>query len=181
MAKKTKIELIVFSVVLVVLLISLLVYFFSKNEKNLSEKNSASIESDKRSKQSSVNFNPSRGPISVPYTPPSGPQTYRFSHGKDVIGPKIQTMIIDPLDPKKGATQTITLTINSESPITKASIIVYSDSQEKNIDLKLISGDFLKGDYQGFWQVNDTYNNKYALRYIIKAEKNTFDNITYFR
>ncbi|MCR4280070.1 MAG: hypothetical protein NUV82_01435 [Candidatus Komeilibacteria bacterium] len=181
MAKKANVEIVIFSVVLVVLLISLFVYFFLKNENNLSENRLTSVESDKRSKLPSVSPSRPPGPTSVPYTLPSGPQTYRFSHGSNVTGPKIQTMIINPLDPKKGTIQTVTLAINSESPVTKASIIVYSDSQEKNVNLKLISGDFLKGTYQGSWEVNDTYNNKYALRYILKAEKNTFDNVSYFR
>lgn len=178
MVKKAKIKLIVFLVVLVVLLISLLVYFFSKNEKNPSEDSLVSIESDKRSRQLSASPSPSPG---VPYVLPSGSQTYRFSHGPDVVGPKIQTMTVNPLDPKVGSTQTFTLEIKSESPVTKTSIIIYSDSQEKNVDLKLISGDSLKGVYQGSWNVNDTYNNKYALKYILKTEKNTFDNISYFR
>ena len=183
MAKKANVEIVIFSVVLVVLLISLFVYFFLKNENNLfkNDLTLVSVESDRRSKLPSVSPSLPPGPTSIPYTLPSGPQTYRFSHGSNVTGPKIQTMIINPLDPKKGTTQTVTLAINSESPVTKASIIIYSDSQEKDVNLKLISGDFLKGTYQGSWEVNDTYNNKYALRYILKAEKNTFDNVSYFR
>jgi len=58
----------------------------------------------------------------VSYTLPSGSQTYRFSHGKDVTGPKIQVVTFDPLDPALGSTQTITLEIESPTPLKSAQI-----------------------------------------------------------
>ncbi len=117
----------------------------------------------------------------TPYTLPSGSQTYRFSHGEDVVGPKIQTVTIDPLDPQNNATQTISLEIESESSVQSAVIIVSTDNREKTLNLKLISGDSQKGTYQGSWQVDDTYENKYSFRYILTSETDTFDNTMYLR
>ena len=117
----------------------------------------------------------------VPYTLPSGSQTYRFSHGEDVVGPKIKTVIVDPLDPQPDADQTITLEIESVSPVKSAVIIVATDNREKTLNLKLISGDSLEGAYQASWQVNDTYNARYSFRYILTAEDSIFDNIMYLR
>ncbi len=120
-------------------------------------------------------------PLGAPYTFPSGIQTYRFSHGKDVVGPKIKTAIIDPLDPQPGATQTITLEIESVSPVKSAVIIAATDNRKETLSLKLISGDFLEGAYQVSWQVKDTYNVRYFFRYILTAEDSVFDNIMYLR
>lgn len=117
----------------------------------------------------------------TPYTLPSGSQTYRFSHGEGVVGPKIQIATIDPLDPQNGDTQTITLEIESESPVQSAVIIVSTDNREKTLNLGLISGDSQKGKYQGSWQVDDTYENKYSFRYILTSETGTFDNTMYLR
>lgn len=117
----------------------------------------------------------------VPYTLPSGIQTYRFSHGKDVVGPKIQTVVIDPLDPQPGATQTITLEIESESPMKSVVIVAATDNQEQTLNFKLTAGDSLKGTYQASWQLNDTYDAKYAFRYILTAEDSVFDNIMFLR
>ena len=115
------------------------------------------------------------------YKLPSGSQTYRFSHGSEVKGPKISTVVIDPLDPQNGATQTITLDLESESPVTKVTIVIVTDKQEKNIDLKLIEGDSKKGKYGAAWQVNDTYDTKYAIRYDLRSETATYDETMFIR
>lgn len=120
-------------------------------------------------------------PSKPPYTLPQGPQTYRFSHGKDVTGPKIQVVTIDPLDPKIGSTQTITLEIESPTPLKSAEITLTSDNQEKTLDLKLKSGDSLKGTYTGSWQVDDTFDIKYSVRYLLLSANDKFDNTMYIR
>ncbi len=119
--------------------------------------------------------------LGVPYTLPSGIQTYRFSHGEAVVGPKIRTVVIDPLDPAPGADQTITLELESESPVKSVVIIAATDNRKKTLNLKLISGDSLKGAYQASWQPNDTYDVRYSLRYILTAEDSIFDNTMYLR
>lgn len=117
----------------------------------------------------------------IPYTLPSGSQTYRFSHGSEVKGPKMSSVTIDPLDPQNGAAQTFTIDLESESPVTNADIIIITDNKENSISLKLIEGDPLKGTYQGSWQVNDSFDTKYAARYILKSEKDTYDQVMYMR
>ena len=117
----------------------------------------------------------------IPYTLPSGSQTYRFSHGSGVKGPKMSSVTIDPLDPQNGADQIVTIDLESESPVTKAQLTIITDSKEKVIDLKLVEGDSNKGKYQGSWKVNDTFNTKYAIRYILRSEKGVYDETMFIR
>lgn len=117
----------------------------------------------------------------VAYTLPSGPQTYRFSHGKDVKGPKVQVVTFDPLDPEVGSTQTITLEIDSPSPLKNAAITLTSDNQEKSLTLKKTGGDALQGTYQTSWVVDDTFELKYSVRYLLLSENDKFDNTMYIR
>jgi len=120
-------------------------------------------------------------PTPIPYKIPGGLQTYRFSNGSEMKGPKIQSATIDPLDPANGAKQTITLEIESDSPVTSTEIIVTTDKKKKNIDLKLTDGDPQKGTYQGSWQINDSYLTMYAFRFIIKSANGTYDNVMRIR
>lgn len=120
-------------------------------------------------------------PSKPPYVLPSGLQTYRFSHGKNVTGPKVQVVTFDPLDPQVGATQNITLEIESPTPLVSATITITSDNQEKTLDFKRTGGDTLKGTYQASWQVDDTFDLKYSVRYLLLSANDKFDNTMYLR
>jgi len=120
-------------------------------------------------------------PSKIPYILPTGKQVYRFSHGDQVVGPKIQTLTFDPLDAPSGTKQTITLEIESVSPMTDNSIIVSTDNRAKTLNLKLISGDTTKGTYSVSWTVDDTHDTIYSVRYILKSTTDTYDNTMYLR
>jgi len=120
-------------------------------------------------------------PSAIPYTLPTGSQTYRYSHGDEVKGPKIQNVTFDPLDAPNGTKQTITLEIESVSPMTDNSIIVSTDNRAKTLNLKLTSGDSTKGTYVTSWTVDDTHDKVYAVRYILKSTGDTYDNTMYLR
>lgn len=120
-------------------------------------------------------------PSKPPYTLPTGSQTYRFSHGKDVTGPKVQVVTFDPLDPEVNSTQTITLEIESPTPLESAQITLTSDNQEKTLDLERTSGDALQGTYQTSWVVDDTFELTYAVHYLLLSENDKFDNTMYIR
>ncbi|MEI8233009.1 MAG: hypothetical protein WCG44_04715 [bacterium] len=120
-------------------------------------------------------------PSKIPYILPTGKQVYRFSHGDQVVGPKIQTLTFDPLDAPSGTKQTITLEIESASPMTDNSIIISTDNRAKTLKLKLTSGDTSTGTYSVSWTVDDTHDKVYAVRYILKSTTDTYDNTMYLR
>jgi hypothetical protein len=120
-------------------------------------------------------------PSSVPYVLPTGSQTYQYSHGSDVKGPKISSVTIDPLDPPKDTAQTITLVITSTSPMTKNSLTINTDNESKTLDLKQVSGDNLAGTYAVTWTPSDTYAQKYSIKYHLVSTTDTFDSTMYLR
>lgn len=120
-------------------------------------------------------------PTPIPYTLPSGEQKYSFNHGANVKGPKPTSITIDPLDPKIGDTQTLTLELSSDSPIISTMLSIITDNNQKNLTLQKISGDELNGTYKTSWQVDDPYENKYAFNYLFKSNTGTFDNTMYIR
>jgi hypothetical protein len=120
-------------------------------------------------------------PTPIPYTLPKGAQKYTFNHGSEVKGPKPVSVTIDPLDPKSGATQTITVDLVSDSPVTSSSLTIITDNNQKDITLEKITGDELKGTYQGSWQVDDSYENRYSFRFLLKSNTGTYDNTMYMR
>lgn len=119
--------------------------------------------------------------VGAAYKLPTGVQTYKFNHGPLVKGPKIQTLVLDPIDPAKGSTQKISLEISSKSELTKATVIVSTDHLNKNINLKFVSGTLEKGFYEGSWQVSDTYTTQYSLHFILTDKSETYDNTMYLR
>lgn len=118
-------------------------------------------------------------PTPNPYKLPRGAQSYTITSGKDVKGPKITNVVIDPLDPKNGTKQTFKVTV--ESPVTSAAVTVHTDNKETNVDLKLVSGDSTKGVYQGSWIVDDSYDYVYAFTYVIKGPDGVYDNTMFLR
>ena len=75
----------------------------------------------------------------IVYPLASGKQTWQFSRGGGVTGPNLQTAAVDPLDPAKGATQTITATAQNGTPIIKITVTLTTP-----ISFKLIFPNILR-------------------------------------
>jgi len=98
-----------------------------------------------------------------------GKQTYLVSGGKKGA-PKPTEVVIDPLDPAQGATQSATVKVLAmeAGPVTKVSIQLITDSKNKIYPLQLTSGTDLDGIWGATWVMEDSYNYKYQMA--IKAE-----------
>jgi len=114
---------------------------------------------------------PTPEPTPEPTLPPSpkplptGKQVYRYSHGDDVVGPKLQVVTIDPFDPKPGQTITITATIKHDSPVTSATAILVTDNQSNNQPMQLIDGSDTDGTWTTEYTLDDTYLYTYQLNF----------------
>jgi hypothetical protein len=106
---------------------------------------------------------------------PAGTQTYRFSHGQDVIGPKPESITIDPLDPEPGRTQTVSIQVSADTPAKSATVEIITDSKTATQKLN-----FKDGQWQGLWTIDDTYNYQYGFRLIL-AGADTYDNTMWIR
>jgi hypothetical protein len=113
------------------------------------------------------------GPIPSPTAIPSPTPTPRpISHGPkeftvgqtDTTVPQMRGGRIDPYDPARGATQTVTISIKHTSPVTRVTAELDTDHDESPpIPFTLVSGTALDGTWKGSWQVTDTYLYTYIL------------------
>ncbi len=117
----------------------------------------------------------------VSYPLPGGKQEWTFEHGNGVTGPKIQTATVDPLTPKKGEKQTITITVKHDAPVTAATATVVTDGQRNKLDLKLASGTTKDGTWTGSWTMSDTYNIIYHIDFHLESADSHWDGALTFR
>lgn len=158
--------------------INVFVYFYSSNVFNL--------ETFARFPFLNTFMQPTESPTPTP-TPrpiraiPGGKQVYTVSNGSDVAGPKIQEVTIDPQTPKSSETQTVTITVKNDSPVTEATAIIQTDHNQYKNSLKLISGTATNGIWQGSWSITDTYNYTYAILFDLKSSTGEYNNGMRFR
>lgn len=122
---------------------------------------------------------PTPKPTIVPL--PEGSQTYRFSNGSKVVGPKISSLTIDPLTPNQGDTQTVTLSAMHTSAITSVTIEVITDHKTEKHTLTQKSGTSVDGSWEGAWTMNDTFDYTYGLRLVLTSSEGIYDNTMWFR
>ena len=107
-------------------------------------------------------------------TLPSGGQIYRFSHGKEVIGPKIQTVNISNLTPSLKETQSITVVIANDSPVTDAQVTVSMDEKKITYPLRLTQGTTTEGTWVASWNVSGTYDYQYSMNFDLKSSTGNY-------
>lgn len=110
-----------------------------------------------------------------------GLQTYRFSHGKDVVGPKLQVVNIDPFDPQPNQIINITAEIKHDSPIKKAIVTLISDNKKSVKEMKLTGGDTTNGTWNAEIKIEDTYLCIYKLNFDLQSETGNYNNDMVFR
>lgn len=118
----------------------------------------------------------------APAVLPEGSHTFTFSHGDKVVGPKPQSLTIDPLTPSPDQKQTLTVTLSGTTPVTQATVYMTTDTKtEVKHVLTRISGSSTEGVWQGSWSIKDTTDTKYALRFYFKNANGIYNNTMRFR
>jgi hypothetical protein len=112
---------------------------------------------------------------------PKGFQSWQFSHGDEVKGPKIKTATIDTLTPPMGGSQTLTLTIKSDSPVTNATATVHTDSTSQNYPLELNKGSTTDGTWIGIWRINDSHDCVYHISFVLENQSESWTGALTFR
>ena len=120
-------------------------------------------------------------PTPTPKPIPSGRQIYNISHGKDVKGPKMSQVIVDPLDPSVGGTQIVTVKIAYTSPITDVKATLETDNMNKTYTFKRIAGSDTDGTWQASWKMEDSYDYTYYLFFKLASEADTYEGGLTFR
>ena len=112
---------------------------------------------------------------------PSGEQIYTFSHGDLVVGPKIKTATINSLVPNTGDTQTISVVIKHNSPVTSAQATVNMDNFSQTYPLKLVTGTSSDGTWEGSWPVESTYETQYSIKFKLTSDTGDYNGGLTFR
>lgn len=112
---------------------------------------------------------------------PDGRQVYNVSHGNNVVGPKIQKIIIDPQTPAPKEKQTVTIVITNDSPLTEATAYIKTDNREVGHRLALIEGNLNNGTWSASWRITDTYDHTYSIRFDLKSPTGEYNNGMVFR
>jgi hypothetical protein len=121
---------------------------------------------------------PTKRPI---YALPTGAQIYTFSHGKAVVGPKIQTATIDQLTPKVGEDQTVTISIKHDAPITGVAATLYTDTKDMTQTFTKVSGSETEGTWKTTWKLPESYDYRYLIQFHLKSPKGNFEGGLTFR
>lgn len=98
----------------------------------------------------------SPNPTPTPTALMQGKETYSISQASNNTGPKITKAEIDPLDPKIGQKQTITIHSNFSQPLTGVTISVKTDHKVFPLTLSKVSGTDTDGQWQTSWTVEDS-------------------------
>jgi len=121
-----------------------------------------------------------RPPIRKAVALEDGPRTYKFSHGDQVVGPRISELTMNPLNNKEGENQTLTIKATHPLPITNVTIELITDNKIVKHELKLIEGSATDGVWQTNWQSSDTHSGRYGLRLFLESSDNNYDNVMMF-
>jgi hypothetical protein len=102
-------------------------------------------------------------PTPTPRPIPHGPMDFTSSQS-DTTVPQLREGHIDPYDPARGSTQTVTITVKHSAPVTQVTAVLKTDhTKTPSIPFTLISGTATDGTWKGSWQVTDSYLYTYIL------------------
>jgi len=101
----------------------------------------------------------------------TGTQEFFFSHGSEMTGPRIQKVILDPINPQPNQQITIHVTIENDTPLTKSDIIIETDNKT-NIQ-KMITTD--NNSYLAELKLKDTYDYNYYIKFDLQSESGNYD------
>lgn len=108
------------------------------------------------------NQRPVSQPIFSPRPIKSGRHVSKISGGIE-NAPRFVQVEIDEADPAQADSQTLTVKIESDTPVKTAKLTVLTDNQAREIPLELTSGEKTNGQWQATWTVNDSFLYRYKL------------------
>lgn len=105
--------------------------------------------------------------FAIPVPLPTGKQVYNVSRGSGSRGPAIERVTIDPFDPMKGQSQTYSVKISNNTPVTKVLLTVTTDYQTTPYDAILKEGKSTAGVWEAVVPATDSRD--YVYRAMIEA------------
>lgn len=119
---------------------------------------------------------PTPSPTPTPYPIAQGKQIYNVNTSVK-SGPRMSKVTIDPLDARKGQTQTIDVTVKSTSPITGVMVALRTDKNVlTNHKLALTTGTANDGVWSASWKMEVIHD--YLYQVIVTATDTETSNST---
>lgn len=101
-----------------------------------------------------------------------GVQSYTISGGTKGL-PQITNLIVNPQDPKQGATQTVDVKVTNDTPVKTVEIVLHLDDfKDFNYTLKLADGTVNDGHWRISYPFPYTYNKAYRVTLKARNENN---------
>lgn len=160
---------------LIVTIIILVYYFFPVIKDNLQR-----IFPSKQQISEELSETPIPTPTRKPnYKLPEGPQSYNFSHGDNVTGPRVSTVSFSPLAAKKDTTQTVSAVFPAGEAVSSV-VFSYDTDNLKNQKLELSKKPNNPSIWEGTWTMPDTTDNIYNVRLIFLGNSGVYDEVMKF-
>ncbi len=108
-------------------------------------------------------------PTPTPFPLAQGKITYNGGHGKGFVGSQITSVTFDPLDPKKGAQQTVSVGFSASSPVLSADLILTTDTKTATYSMQKNAQDPTGNSWLVVITTDDTHLYKYTAQVTIKT------------
>lgn len=102
-----------------------------------------------------------------------GKQVYSVSRGSGSKGPDVAKVTVDPIDPKVGGTQMMSIKVTHTKPVKSVNVTLASDAKKKTTVLTLTSGTNTDGIWEGSWTIDDSIDYIYNATIEAKDGKDT--------
>lgn len=106
-------------------------------------------------------------PLPAPRPIDHGQQIYNVSTGQGSKGPSMTQIIFEPMDPKIGENQKLSVKAQNATPIISIILTLKTDHKSSTYPLQLKEGATTGGTWEASWKVEDTYD--YAYVFSIEA------------
>lgn len=127
-------------------------------------------------RENEISLNQDTAPKPKPRPLVQGKETFTYSPGPKAVGPKISEFSLDPMDPKVGQKQTITVKASYTSPITSVTAQLDTDNKKTNLVFTQV------GDQ---WQAtrieDDTHDHTYYVYFTLVGSPDTYKGGFAFR
>lgn len=98
---------------------------------------------------------------------PQGRQAYQIRTGSS-NEPMATRIIVDPLDARKGESQTVSLEAGYTNPIESIDVTLITDNTQKTYSMTLSEGAATKGTWSSTHAIEDDHEVIYTMKFVIK-------------
>ncbi|HUD20106.1 MAG TPA: hypothetical protein VMR81_06720 [Patescibacteria group bacterium] len=108
-------------------------------------------------------------PTPTPYPLAQGKISYNIGYSKTHTGPQINSITINPFDPKKGVQQTLSINVSATSPVLSADLALTTDTKTATYSMTKDSQDPTGNTWSATYTTDDTHLYVYSPQVTVKT------------